>query len=92
MLTDWHQRIEFDGMDMLKRDGDSVLRIALDLEVRGKKKQGRPKRQLEEETEKIDLKKGYFESSKVEKWCASNCRKTGMNPAISPQETTPDKN
>ena len=39
---------------VLRRDDDSVLRIALDLEVSGKRKQGRPKKtwnkQVEEET------------------------------------------
>ena len=38
-----------------------LLRVALDLEVSGKKKQGQPKmiwkKQMEEETEKIGLKK-----------------------------------
>ena len=29
---------------MLRRDDDSVLRVALDLEVSGKKKRGRPKK------------------------------------------------
>ena len=46
---------------MLRRDDDSVLRVALDLEVSGKRKRGRPKKtwkkQVEEETEKIGLKK-----------------------------------
>ena len=46
---------------VLSRDDDSVLRVALDLEVSGKKKRGRPKKtwkkQVEEETEKIGLKK-----------------------------------
>ena len=42
---------------VLRRDNDSVLRVALDLEVNGKRKQGRPKKQVEEETEKIGLKK-----------------------------------
>ena len=45
---------------MLRRDNDSVLRGALDLEVSGKKKQGQPKtwkKQLEEETEKIGFNK-----------------------------------
>ena len=44
-----------------RRDDDSVLRIALDLEVSGKRKRGRPKKtwkkQMEKETEKIGLKK-----------------------------------
>ena len=42
-------------------DDDSVLRIARDLEVNGKRKQGRPKKtwkkQVEEKTEKTGLKK-----------------------------------
>ena len=46
---------------VLRRDDDSVLRVALNLEVRGKTKRGRPrktwKKQVEEETEKIGLKK-----------------------------------
>ena len=46
---------------MLRRDDDSVLRVALDLEVSGNRKRGRPKKtwkkQVEEETEKIGLKK-----------------------------------
>ena len=46
---------------VLRRDGDSVLRVALDLEVSDKRKRGRPKKtwkkQVEEETEKIGLKK-----------------------------------
>ena len=46
---------------VLRRDNDNVLRVALNLEVSGKRKRGRPKRtwrkQVEEETEKIGLKK-----------------------------------
>ena len=46
---------------VLKRDDDSVLRVALDFEMSGKRKRGRPKKtwkkQVEEETEKIGLKK-----------------------------------
>ena len=46
---------------VLRRNDDSVLRVALDLEVTGKRKLGRPrktwKKQVEEETEKIGLKK-----------------------------------
>ena len=46
---------------MLRRDDDSVLRVALDLEVSGKRKPGRLKKtwkkQVKEETEKIGLKK-----------------------------------
>ena len=46
---------------MLRRDDHSVLRVALKLEVSDKRKRGRPKKtwkkQVEEKTEKIDLKK-----------------------------------
>ena len=42
---------------VLRRDDDSVLRVALNLEVSGKRKRGRQKKQVEEETEKIGLKK-----------------------------------
>ena len=46
---------------VLRRDDDSLLRVALNLEVSGKRKRGRPKKtwkkQVEEETEKIGLKK-----------------------------------
>ena len=46
---------------VLRRDDDSVLRVALDLEVSGNRKRARPKKtwkkQVEDETEKIGLKK-----------------------------------
>ena len=46
---------------VLRRDDDSVLRVALDLEVNGNRKRGRPKKtwkkQVKEKTEKIGLKK-----------------------------------
>ena len=46
---------------MLRRDDDSVLRVALDLKVSGNRKRGRLKKswkkQVEEETKKISLKK-----------------------------------
>ena len=52
--------LSFSG-HVLRRDGDSVLRVALNLEVTGKRKRGRPKKtwkkQVEEETEKVGLKK-----------------------------------
>ena len=45
----------------MRRDDDIVLRVALDLEVSGKRKRGRSKKtwrkQVEEETERISLKK-----------------------------------
>ena len=80
---------------VLRRDNDSVLRVALDLEVSGKKKRGRRKKtwkkQVEEETEKIGLKKEDA-LRKVERWNARNCRRNGVNPAISAKGKTPDKN
>ena len=54
---------------MLRRDDDSALRVALDFDVSGKKKRGRPKKtwkQVEEETEKISLKKE--DALNREKW------------------------
>ena len=45
---------------VLRRDDDSVLRVAPNLEVSGKRNRGRPKKtwkkQVQEETEKIGLK------------------------------------
>ena len=53
---------------VLRRDDDSVLRVALILEVSGKRKQGRPKRtwkkQVEEETEKTGLKENALNQAK----------------------------
>ena len=74
--------------NVLRRDDDRVLRIALDLEVTGRRKRGRLKKtwkkQVEEETEKIGFwEGGWLESSKEERWSASNCRRNGINPAIS---------
>ena len=46
---------------VLRRDGDDVLRKALEFQVSGQRKRGRPKKtwkkQVEEEIEKIGLKK-----------------------------------
>ena len=44
---------------MLRRDDDSFLRVALNLEVSGKRKRGRPKKTWKKqvEEEKVDLKK-----------------------------------
>ena len=47
---------------------------------------------MEEETEKISSKEGGCpESSKVERRSVSNCRRNGVNPAISAKETIPNK-
>ena len=47
--------------NVLRRDDDSVFRAALNLEVSGKRKRERPqktwKKRVEEETERIGLKK-----------------------------------
>ena len=51
---------------VLRRDDDSILRVALNLEVSGKRKRGRPKKQVEEETEKIGLKK--VDALRRDKW------------------------
>ena len=52
---------------LLRRDDNSALRIALDLEVSGKRKRGRPnktwKKQVEE-TEKIGLKEDNLNRAK----------------------------
>ena len=62
---------------VLRRDDDSVSRVALDLEVSGKRKRGRPKRKrMEEETEKIGPKEDALRQ--VERWRASNCRSNGV--------------
>ena len=53
---------------VLRRDEDSVLRVAPDLEVSGKRKRGRLKmtckKQVEEETEKIGLKEDALSRDK----------------------------
>ena len=53
---------------VLRTDDDSVLRIVPNLEVSGKKKRGQPrktwKKQVEEETEKIGLKKDALRRDK----------------------------
>ena len=75
---------------VLRRDCDSVLGVALNLEVSGKKKRGRPKtrkNQVEEETEKIGLKKENA-PRQVEGRSASNCRRNGVNSVISAKGTT----
>ena len=64
------------------------MRVALDSEVSGKRKRGQPKntckKQVEEETEKIGLKKAHaFKLSKVERWRAKNFGRTGVNSAMS---------
>ena len=47
-------------------------------------------KQVEEETEKIDLNKKDA-LRQVERRSESDCRRNGVNPAISAKGTTPDK-
>ena len=81
---------------MLKRDDDSFLKVALDLEVSGKRKRGSPKKtwkkQVEEETEKIRLKKKNRLNRAVERRSASYGRRNGVNPGISTKATISNKN
>ena len=62
--------------NVLRRDDDSVLRVALDLDVSGKRKRERPKKtwkkQVEEKTEKIGLKK---EDALIEASGETECKK-----------------
>ena len=81
---------------VLRRGDDSVLRVALDLEVSGKRKRGRPKKtwkkQMEEQTEKIGLK--MEDTLNRDKWrdgVQAIAEGMGVNPAISTKGTTPDK-
>ena len=80
---------------VLRRDDNSVLRVDLDFDVSGKRKRGRLKKawkeQVEEEIGKIGWKKE--DALNRDKWreSASNCRRNGMNLAISAKGTTPDE-
>ena len=52
---------------VLKRDDDSILKVALDLEVSGKRKRGQPKKiwkKQVEETERIGLKEDALNRDK----------------------------
>ena len=61
---------------VLRRNDDNVLRVALDLEVGGKRKRGRPKKTWKKQ---------------VERRSARNCRRNGVSSAMSAKGTTPDK-
>ena len=56
---------------LLRRDINSVLRVALNLEASGKRKRGRPKKtwkkQVEEETKRIGETRGGTECKKSQK-------------------------
>ena len=81
---------------MLRRDDDNVLRVAMNIEVSGKRKRGRPKKtwkkQVEEETAKIGLKKD--DALRRDKWRDGvRAIAEGMGKAaISAKGTTPNKN
>ena len=82
---------------VLRRDDDSVLTIALNLEVSGKRKRGLPKKtwkkQVEEKTEKIGLKKkNALNRAKWRDGVQAIAEGMGVNPTISAKGTTPDKN
>ena len=78
---------------VLSRDDNSVLRVALNLEVSGK----RSEEDLEEASGRGDRKdwfeeRGCPEMRQVQGRSLSNCRRNGVNPAISVKRTTLDKN
>ena len=82
---------------VLRRDDNSVLRVALNLEVSGKRKQGQSKKtwkkQMEKEREKVGLKKE--DVLRQDKWrdrVQAIAEGMGINLAISAEGTTPDKN
>ena len=83
---------------MLRRDDDSVLRVALELEVSGKRKLRMTKKNLEGASggggDRANWfeEGGYPESSKAERRSARNCRRNGVYSAISTKGTTPDNN
>ena len=67
---------------VLRRDDDSVLRVALDFKVSGKRKQGQPKKtwkkQVEEKTEKISfIKEDALNRTKGETECEQLQRERG---------------
>ena len=71
---------------------DSVLRVALDLEVSGKRKQGdRRKPGKSVRGERDWFEGGCFETRIVERLSARKCRRNGVNPAISAKGITPEK-
>ena len=81
---------------MLKRDDDSVLKVALNLEVSGKKSEDDQKRPGKAggrgDREDWFEERGCPEMRQVDGQSATNCRRNGVNPAISAKGTTPDKN
>ena len=73
---------------VLKRGDNSVLRVALNLEVTGKRSENDRRRDRKDWFEDGECP----ETRQVEGRSASNCRRNGINPAISAKRTTPDKN
>ena len=80
---------------MLRRDDNSVLRVALDFQVSGERKRKRPKtrkKQMEEETEKIGLtKEDAWNRAKWKNVC-EQLRKDWGESAISAKGPIPNKN
>ena len=82
---------------VLRRDDDSVLRVVLDIKSERQEKASTTKEDLEEASGGEDRegwfeKRGCPETRQVEGPSASNCKRNGVNPAISAKVTTPDKN
>ena len=79
---------------VLRSNDDSVLKVALDLEVSGKEKARITEEDLEEASgDREDwFEGGCPEMSKMERQSASNGRRNGVNRAISDKGTRLDKN
>ena len=83
---------------MLRRDDDSVLRVALNLVASEWQEKARTTEEDLEEASGRGDKEDWFEEGgcpetrQVEGPSASNCRRNGVNPAISVKGTTLDKN
>ena len=82
---------------VLRRDDDSVLRVALESWSDWQEKARTTEEDLEEASGRGDREDwfeegGCPETRQVEGRSASNCRRNEVNPAISAKGTTPDKN
>ena len=77
---------------VLKRGDNSVLRVALNLEVTGKRSENDRRRPGRRDRKDLFEDGECPETRQVEGRSASNCRRNGINPAISAKRTTPDKN
>ena len=76
---------------VLRREDNSVLRAVLDLEVSGKRKREQRRPGRSKRKRRLVKEVGCPESSKVKQWCANNCEKNRVNPAISSKGTIPIK-